>query len=92
MKMGNGLMSVELKNVCSAMCMAVVLTGALIAPGEAIAGFGGPIPGQSFFDNVQGLLTIASISVVTIAVIFAGYQIAFAHSAGRCRTRVDRDF
>ncbi|MGE8214586.1 Type IV secretion system protein virB2 precursor [compost metagenome] len=33
----------------------------------------------TFFDNINGLLNIASISVVTIAVIFAGYQIAFAH-------------
>ncbi|MGE8279354.1 MAG: TrbC/VirB2 family protein [Stenotrophomonas sp.] len=32
-----------------------------------------------FFDNVNGLLNIASIAVVTIAVIFAGYQIAFNH-------------
>lgn len=32
-----------------------------------------------FFDNINGLLNVASIAVVTIAVIFAGYQIAFAH-------------
>lgn len=32
-----------------------------------------------FFSNLQGLLSMASIAVVTIAVIFAGYQIAFAH-------------
>lgn len=32
-----------------------------------------------FFDNINGLLNLASIAVVTIAVIFAGYQIAFAH-------------
>lgn len=32
-----------------------------------------------FFQNVNGLLNLASIAVVTIAVIFAGYQIAFAH-------------
>ncbi|MEO8001703.1 MAG: TrbC/VirB2 family protein [Arenimonas sp.] len=34
---------------------------------------------EGFFNNIQTLLTIASISVVTIAVIFAGYQIAFAN-------------
>jgi type IV secretion system protein VirB2 len=33
----------------------------------------------SFFDNINGLLNIASIAVVTIAIVFAGYQIAFAH-------------
>lgn len=32
-----------------------------------------------FFDNINGLLNMASVAVVTIAVIFAGYQIAFAH-------------
>jgi len=32
-----------------------------------------------FLDNINGLLNIASIAVVTIAIIFAGYQIAFAH-------------
>ncbi|WP_133500382.1 TrbC/VirB2 family protein [Cognatilysobacter terrigena] len=34
---------------------------------------------SKFFTNLNGLLNLASISVVTIAVIFAGYQIAFAH-------------
>ncbi|HYQ22401.1 TrbC/VirB2 family protein [Stenotrophomonas sp.] len=33
----------------------------------------------SFFTNLNGLLNIASVAVVTIAVIFAGYQIAFNH-------------
>jgi type IV secretion system protein VirB2 len=32
-----------------------------------------------FLSSVNGLLRMASILVVTIAVIFAGYQIAFAH-------------
>lgn len=32
-----------------------------------------------FFTNINQLLNVASIAVVTIAVIFAGYQIAFAH-------------
>jgi type IV secretion system protein VirB2 len=34
---------------------------------------------QSFFGNINALLNIASIAVVTIAIIFAGYQIAFNH-------------
>lgn len=33
----------------------------------------------SFFTNINSLLNMASIAVVTIAVVFAGYQIAFAH-------------
>ena len=32
-----------------------------------------------FFENINKLLNAASIIVVTIAVIFSGYQIAFAH-------------
>ena len=32
-----------------------------------------------FLNNITDLLGIASIAVVTIAIVFAGYQIAFAH-------------
>lgn len=32
-----------------------------------------------FLTNINSILNIASIAVVTIAIIFAGYQIAFAH-------------
>ncbi|MGE7136128.1 TrbC/VirB2 family protein [Luteibacter sp. NPDC031894] len=32
-----------------------------------------------FFTNIKGILNAASIVVVTVAVIFSGYQIAFAH-------------
>ena len=57
------------------------LTAALLTPSLAFAqDFGGAdTKVTTFFDNINGLLTIASIAVVTIAVIFAGYQIAFAH-------------
>ena len=34
---------------------------------------------ETFFTNINGLLNVASIAVVTIAVIFAGYQVAFNH-------------
>lgn len=52
-----------------------------MAPGWAFAqAFGGADAKVcGFFDNVNGLLNMASIAVVTIAIIFAGYQIAFAH-------------
>lgn len=51
------------------------------APYLALAqGFGGADTKVcGFFENVNGLLNMASIAVVTIAIIFAGYQIAFAH-------------
>jgi type IV secretion system protein VirB2 len=46
----------------------------------AAQGFGGADTKVcGFFENVNGLLNMASIAVVTIAIIFAGYQIAFAH-------------
>ena len=32
-----------------------------------------------FFARFETILRVASISIVTIAVVFAGYQIAFAH-------------
>jgi type IV secretion system protein VirB2 len=56
----------------------------LAAPGLALAqaapDFGGTDSKVTgFLQNINGLLNLASIAVVTIAVIFAGYQIAFAH-------------
>lgn len=33
----------------------------------------------SFFANFETILRVASVSIVTIAVVFAGYQVAFAH-------------
>lgn len=32
-----------------------------------------------FFSQFETILRVASVSIVTIAVVFAGYQIAFAH-------------
>nr|WP_246191638.1 TrbC/VirB2 family protein [Pseudoxanthomonas gei] len=62
--------------------MAVVFVGAIAAPELAMAedSFGdaeNKVTG--FFSSLNSLLNVASIAVVTIAVIFAGYQIAFAH-------------
>ncbi len=47
------------------------------AQGTGFAGSDTKVCG--FFDNVTGLLNMASIAVVTIAIVFSGYQIAFAH-------------
>jgi len=54
---------------------------ALMLPALAMAQDGTGATGRvtTFFTNVNALLNVASIAVVTIAVIFAGYQIAFAH-------------
>ncbi len=75
MKMSN-------KGQVSSLLMAMVFVAVLAVPNMLFAqdGFAGAderICG--FFENIAGLLNMASIAVVTIAVIFAGYQIAFAH-------------
>ncbi|TDK30070.1 TrbC/VirB2 family protein [Luteimonas terrae] len=60
-----------------------VATTAMLAlvPGIALAQdvAGATTRVQSFFGNINALLNVASIAVVTIAIIFAGYQIAFNH-------------
>ena len=61
-----------------------LISVALAMPATALAqaapDFGGTDSKVTgFLQNINGLLNLASIAVVTIAVIFAGYQIAFAH-------------
>ena len=76
---------VQAQRTLKTMLMAVVFVGAVFAPqafattggGTTYGGTDGKVCG--FFSNINGLLNMASIAVVTIAVIFAGYQIAFAH-------------
>ena len=34
---------------------------------------------DKFFENFQMILKVVSVGIVTIAIVFAGYQIAFAH-------------
>lgn len=71
----------RLKSTMSAFCVAAVFVAAIALPEIALAqGFeetDDKVTG--FLDNIRGLLNIASAVVVTIAIIFAGYQIAFAH-------------
>lgn len=78
-----------------ALLKALVLLAVLFLPQIVMAGAGGGgVAGGgtatfdctkagttivSFFSSVEGLLGVASIIIVTIAIIFAGYQIAFAH-------------
>jgi len=72
-------------SVASAFAKAALFVAIVAAPELALAQDGGTgFEGtddkvKGFLDNVRGLLNIASALVVTIAVIFAGYQIAFAH-------------
>lgn len=73
--------NIQLKNFLSAFAMAALFVGALALPEMAFAqtAAGAKTTVKGFFDNLNSLLNIASIAIVTIAVIFAGYQIAFAH-------------
>jgi type IV secretion system protein VirB2 len=62
------------------LALATAFVGALFVP-EVFAQSLGETDKKvcGFFENINSLLNMASIAVVTIAVVFAGYQIAFAH-------------
>ena len=60
--------------------ISVALAMPATALAQAAPDFGGTDSKVTgFLQSINGLLNLASIAVVTIAVIFAGYQIAFAH-------------
>jgi type IV secretion system protein VirB2 len=79
--MKNTLYRHSTRNLLTTILASVLALGLIWAPGMAwaqeFAGADQKICG--FFTNINGLLNMASIAVVTIAVVFAGYQIAFAH-------------
>ena len=54
-----------------------MLLGPALVPAQDGTGARGRV--ETFFTNINSLLNVASIAVVTIAVIFAGYQVAFNH-------------
>ena len=73
-------MAEQAKILALGLLKATALTALLTMPALAQGGYAGTdVKVCGFFDNVQGLLNMALIAVVTIAIIFAGYQIAFAH-------------
>ena len=59
----------------------MALVSAIVIPGLALADNNGDATTTTcgFLEGVQTLLNAISIVVVTIAIIFSGYQIAFAH-------------
>jgi len=59
--------------VIMAMTAAIILPGLAFADGDATSNVCGVL------GTVNKLLNVASVAVVTIAIIFSGYQIAFAH-------------
>lgn len=70
--------NVNLKSAISSIVMASLFVGMLALPEVALAQ-DAEARVQGFLTKINGLLNIASVAIVTIAVIFAGYQIAFAH-------------
>lgn len=59
-----------------------VIAAAVVLPALAMAQAGGGDLASTtcgFFNKLQAVLNAVSIVVVTIAIIFSGYQIAFAH-------------
>lgn len=79
--MNNTAYTSQFKQVAQGMAMAVAFVAFLALPELAFAQDGSGARGrvETFFTNINALLNVASIAVVTIAVIFAGYQIAFNH-------------
>ncbi len=70
----------DARSAASALLMAIVFASILGMPEIAMAtpsGFQTKTCG--FMENITNLLNLASIGVVTVGIIFAGYQIAFAH-------------
>lgn len=57
----------------------MAMTAAIILPGMAMADTDASSNICSVLNTVNQLLNAASVIVVTIAIIFSGYQIAFAH-------------
>ena len=72
---------IHVKQYFATLAIASVGVAALAFPELAFAQDGSGAEGRvtTFFNNINSLLNVASIAIVTIAVIFAGYQIAFAH-------------
>ncbi|WP_228257962.1 TrbC/VirB2 family protein [Pseudoxanthomonas winnipegensis] len=76
------LVSTRMTATCKGLLKAAILFGVVFALPALADNSGYDDTANSvcgFFGSVNNILTIASIAVVTIAVIFAGYQIAFAH-------------
>jgi type IV secretion system protein VirB2 len=73
----NPVRSLTSKVAAALLAPVLLLPGVVLAQAANFGGTDNKVKG--FLDNINGLLNLASVLVVTIAVIFAGYQIAFAH-------------
>ena len=74
-------MKISNKGQVSSLLMALVFVAVLAVPNMLFAQTfeGADQRVCGFFDDIRGLLNMASVAIVTIAIIFSGYQIAFAH-------------
>lgn len=81
MKTPASAMLLQIRSLGSSFSMAFVLVLALAMPEVAFATTTSAFQTKTcgFLENITSLLNLASIAVVTIGIIFAGYQIAFAH-------------
>ena len=77
----NNLHTSRATSFLSAAAMVAFAIATVTMPELAFAQDGEGARGRvtTFFTNINSLLNVASIAIVTIAVIFAGYQIAFNH-------------
>jgi type IV secretion system protein VirB2 len=71
----------QTRQMLAFMLIGLAVLGAMMLPGVALAlDLGGTDQKVcGFFSNINNLLNMASITAVTVAVAFSGYQIAFAH-------------
>jgi len=67
------------KDTASAFATAALLVAMLAMPEMAFAQTSAEERVTGFLGKLNSILNVASVAIVTIAVIFAGYQIAFAH-------------
>jgi type IV secretion system protein VirB2 len=74
------------KRQIKAALYAVLFATVLVSPELMAAAAGGTFTCaqagtniKSFFETINGILAVISLVIVTIAIVFAGYQIAFAH-------------
>lgn len=69
----------QVKSAASAFFTAALFAALLALPDIALAQTTAEARVTGFLGKLNSILNVASVAIVTIAVIFAGYQIAFAH-------------
>lgn len=60
----------------TALTLALMMPATVLAADDFTSATGGAC---TFIKNIHTVLNLVSVTVVTVAIIFAGYQIAFAH-------------